>query len=294
MNPLQHQILIPSYERDAKFLTFCLVSLRRFARGFLPPVVCVDGADVPLFQRIRDVAYPEADIVRYDGDGYMRAQLAMMRADEICPEADVIHLVGSDCLALREFGPGLYCEGTRPVVLMNSYAHLEKQEEDEDTKRRIVNWRSGVRRMLGICPEYEYMRRLPSVFPRSIFAPMRDRVERVHNREFDSFIATGNIRWDTSEANLLGAFAHRFMPDTCEFVDLDHVTWTYGIPFGWPSAIGQMFSLTGLEQFQFTPFEYEFRGETVRANAKPPRQIIAEVLYDGDERKLDNVVRLAQ
>ena len=147
-------------------------------------------------------------------------------------------------------------------------------------------WVSGVKRILGWEPPYEFMRRLPSSFPREVFEPMREHVELRHNVAFDYYIATNNQRGDTSEANLLGAYASRYMPELVEWVDCDEIEWEGPSPKGYPSAIGQLWSHGGLDHPADAIFEYEFRGHTTKATGKTPRQIIAEVLYGGDQSKV--------
>ena len=203
----------------------------------------------------------------------VRAMTFMMEADLFCPEADVIYLVGSDCIFLRPFTPEMYCPHGKAGVLMNSYAKLA------DVHSACLPWRRGTARVLGFEPDYEYMRRLPSVFPAAIFAPMRAHVEKLHGMPFGEYIIAGNrARRDTSEANILGAFAHRFRPETCEFFDCDQVEWVEGNPAGWPSALGQMWSHGGLDRPADACFSYTVGNETRTATGRTPRQIISEVL----------------
>ena len=117
---MKHQIFIASYAKDSEWLIYCLASLRKFAQGFLPPVVCVSQADFDEFAEFCPHFHPKVKVVVKDGTGFMRAQIAMMEADLFCPEAEVIYLMGSDCIALRTFGSDIYCPRGKPVVLMNS------------------------------------------------------------------------------------------------------------------------------------------------------------------------------
>lgn len=284
-----HQIIICSYSKDFQWLIHCLTSLKKFSRGFIPPVICVDSKDfLPACQLVNDT-FHEASVVVKDGrptQGFMRAQLAMMTADLLCPEADVIHFLGSDCLALHEFGPEMYCAPDgRPAVLYSSYLFMGLVHPD------TIPWRKGVERVIGVYPENEYMRRLPSIFPREIFAPMREHVEKLHGKKFEEYIYdadaeqrdTGKTR-DTSEANILGAFAHRFMPETCAWIDIA-TAGMYGTQVvGWPSAIGQFWSHGGLDLPADACFEYEIDGRKRNSHRKAPRAVINEVLYGAPEQ----------
>ena len=133
--------------------------------------------------------------------------------------------------------------------------------------------------MLGFAPDYEYMRRLPSVYPAEIFSAMRFHVEQLHGMAFEDYIIEGDkSRHDTSEANILGAYAHRFAPFSCEWVNVDNVKWAEGNPVGFPSAIGQLWSHGGLDRPSDACFTYETKGEKRLATGRLPRHIIADVL----------------
>lgn len=267
---MTHQAIICSYPKDYEWLIHCLVSLRKFARGYLPPVVCVDVQDEEMARRIVAGHYPEASVAvkpGRPGQGFMRAQIAMMEADLFCPAADIIHFIGSDCIATRPFDASIYdAPDGRPAVLYTPYAQLPPS----------IPWRPGTERILGHPVEFEFMRRLPSVFPRSIFAPMRAHVERVHGKPFNDYIHEGNLaRRDTSEANVLGAFAYYHLPETCHWVSTASFN-----PAEWPTALGQHWSHGGLDRPSDACYEYDFRGQRRNAFGQTPRSLIDQIVYD--------------
>lgn len=269
---MKAQVLICSYEKDFEWLGYCLESLNRFSQGFLPPVVCVESHETRKADDIIDRCCPSAVLEVRDGrpgQGVLRAQIAMMRADQLCPDADVIFFLGSDCLALDTFRPEPYLDATgRPAVLLSKYENLGPGSN-------AIPWRAGVARVLGFWPDAEYMRRLPSVFPRSIFSPFRAYVQKVHGKPFDDYIHDGHGQnRDTSEANLLGAYAHVFMPDFCAWVDVEEVGRTGQLVNGWPSVIGQFWSQGGLDRP--TNACWEVKGKSVEG--RMPRDIIQQVL----------------
>lgn len=271
---MKNQVLICSYHRDFEWLAYCLETLSRFSTpNWLAPVICVDDKDALMAVKIVELWCPEATVrVREGrlGQGMMRAQIAMMRADQVCPKADNIFFLGSDCIACDTFAPEPYLTPDgRPAVLYSLYSNLTGANSN------AIPWRQGVNRVLGFNPDSEYMRRLPSVFPRSIFAPMRAHVEKHHGKPFDDYIHDGQgQRGDTSEANILGAYAHRFMPETCEWVNVEEVGRTGQLVNGWPSVIGQFWSLGGLDRP--TNSCWEVQGKSVVG--RTPRDIIKQVL----------------
>lgn len=276
----KHALFIASYKNDFKWLVHCLTSIYRYASGFEAPVVCVEQHELEEAEQIMSESCPGGRVVVKNGrvnQGPMRGQLAMMVSDLICPEADVLYFVGSDCVFTRPFSPDDFCKDGVPVVLMTPYEEIHKVAPNP------FCWLVGVRRILGLDTPFEFMRRLPSVFPREIFPAMRACIADKHGMPFEEFIYKGDIHHkDTSEANLLGAFAYEFMRDTCLFIDTtkpEYEEWNQ-------SPLGQLWSWGGLDYRADACFEYTFRGERKRATGLRPRQIIAEILYDGDESRV--------
>lgn len=266
---------ISSYAPDFPWLEVCLRTLRHYAKGFMPPIVCVDSEDLEACRVLVSENHPEARVVIKNarpGQGFMRAQVAMMQADIYSPDADVIFFLGSDCLAVSEFRPEPYCtHDGRPAVLMSPYSDLEVAHPGS------LKWRPGTTRVLGIEPRYEFMRRLPSVYPKAVFRAMRMHVERRHGMPFDDYIHLGDLaNQDTSEANILGAYAYQFMPATCEWVNIgEHGVNNEPTP-GWPNAIVQLHSWSGFQK----PTDRRSEINGVSVFGRTPADIIAQVYAD--------------
>lgn len=266
-----HGIFISSFFKDAEFFAHCLASIRVFAKGFLPPVVCVTTADAPQFRKIARDVHPECRVVIKDclpgreHQGFLRAQCSMLRADQIMPDADILYWLGSDCLLTDTFTPDKYHVDGRPIVLHRPYRKLDP-----------LNWEKGTSRVLGFNVPSECMGRLPSVFPREIFEPMRRHVEAIHHRPFEEYLYDGDIgNWDTSEANILGSFAQRFMPHTCEWIDATEVPppATLG---SWAYPVLQMWSKGGLDRPMEACATLPDGTNTV---GRTPRSVIRQILY---------------
>lgn len=263
---MRNQVLIASYAKDFIWLQHCLLGLRKFSKNFLPPVVCVTGEDLKGCMAIVDWAYPGAGIIVREGrppQGFMRAQIAMLRGDEICRSADNIFFLGSDCLATDIFDAEQYLQDGKPVVLHRPYAQMDP-----------IIWQKGTQRVLGFDPVCEFMGRLPSVYPRAIFGAMRDHVERVHGRPFDDYIYEADARThDTSEANILGAFAYKFFPESCHWIN--GLTETPP-PRGWAYPVLQMWSHGGIDR----PMEAcAVLPDGTNSVNRRPREIMDKILY---------------
>jgi hypothetical protein len=206
-----HQVFISSYAKDFPWLRVCLYSLKRNSIGFLPPVVCVDGQDIRGVEQIRNQVFPEARIVVKDGrrgQGMARAMLAMMDCHRLSTDkADFYYLVGSDCMAFRKFTPEMHFFRGKPALLWNYYAELSNDGG-------VSAWQAGTERIMGLPAPKEFMRRLPIIYPKELFAPFRAYVEELHKVPFEDLIY--KLRENgcaVSESNLMGVYADKFMPE---------------------------------------------------------------------------------
>lgn len=276
---MTHQILIASYKKDFEFLYWNLVTLQRFMRGFLPPVISVSSDDAAECRQIVRRAYPKAEVWVQDGPpglGNLRAQISMMLGDKLCGNAGYIWLVGSDCVVSGDFSPEPFFRNGKPVMLVNSYDKLLQYAPG------IEPWRVGTTNALGFIPQFEYMRRLPLIYPTGLFEPMRRHIETLHEMPFDKYVygvgayAQRSNRSDAanvSESNIMGAFADRFMHDAYEWVNLDE---DYeGEMSRLPNPMIQFWSHGGLD----TPADVRFAyGDGQNTFEKTPRQVIKEIL----------------
>jgi hypothetical protein len=278
---MNHQILIASYSKDFIWLGPCLASLNKFCNGFLPPVISVAPDDAEGANELVNRFYPEATVVvhcdeRGKAKGNLRAQMSMMHGDRLCRAADYIWLVGSDCIVHKEFSPEPFFRDGKPVMLINTYEHLLKYVP----RACIQPWQQGVEWALGFSPSYEYMRRLPLMYPRDLFIATRFAVENRHGVPFEDFVYNGSTKVfngdrpersdasNFSESNLLGAYAHKYTPDMFEWVDLDNQ------PNPIPNPMIQFWSHGGLDKECDIRFDYS-GGNTF---GKVPRAVITEIL----------------
>lgn len=263
---MNHQILIASYPRDFPWLRQCLRSIQEYQHGFCLPTVVVQDHEVP---EAREVCAGMANVRAYNakhGFGMLRAQIVMCRADELCPDADFIYLVGSDCLFFDHFDRGTYFRDGKPLMLYTSYAALNRNGGSN-----ALHWSFGVHRALGFQPQHEFMRRLPIVYPRQVFAGLRSYIETTHRQPFDDFVYDDRLKRHNnfSESNVLGAYAWKHMPDV--------YTWLLTDDPGWeaPSPLAQFWSHGGFDKPAECCVEYRPGKNVV---GRTPREVITEVL----------------
>lgn len=265
---MTHQFLIASYQKDFRWLRPCLFSLQKFSRDFLPPVVCTDSNDAAEAKRICSQVFPEATVSIKDGrrgQGFMRAQIAMMSGDIHCPQADVTWLLGSDCVAYKEFSPEMYCLHGKPVLLWNTYIEIASP------------WNIGTNRVLGFDCPWETMRRLPLGYPRELFPRVRAHVESVAKQPFEDFIYHfhngGN---NVSESNIMGGYAMKFCPELYTLLHASPDCAEY-VKYRTPDsdAIAQFWSHGGFDRPAETSVNYAPGKNTA---GQTPRQSITDML----------------
>lgn len=271
---LSHQILVATFHKDQEWARYLLRSLRIFSVGWLPPVLSVSTEDFKLFRRIADEEFPETIVTIKDapkGMGNARAQISYMQADLLCPQADVVQILGSDCFAHDIITPDHYmAEDGKPVMFYNSYAVLNPKETTP------LPWQAATSKILQIDIRHEFMRRLPWAIPRALLPPMRAYIEQRHKMTFEKFIylfvARGNR--GLSESNIMGGFAYHLMREVYHWVDLDVLENRVVQQYRWHSPIFQWWSHGGLDRPAEHASDY-IGGNTA---GKTPRKVMDEVI----------------
>lgn len=268
-----HQFLIASYYKDFPWLRNCLRSIKKFVHdpSILRPVICVDASDWPGARHICAEVGINAEVKIKDGRpgfGNIRAQIAMMSGDKLCPDADFTWLLGSDSIVTREFSPDEFFVEGKPRMFITSYDLLIRESHP------AKGWRAGTEAIVGFRPEHEFMRMSPRIYPRQLFPHARDYISEKFSGSFEDVchnLAKPSEKCDYgfSESNIMGAFAYRFRPDLYHWALTDPSTevnfnrpfatfWSHG-GFDRPTDVGKV---QGSEN----------------PTGRTPREIITEVL----------------
>lgn len=208
MNTKTHAIFVTSYAPDFPWLRYLLDSIDKFAVGFEETVVAVPPADreraETLFARPRvriaeQLAAPEGAT---KWGRFLRAQHAMLCGDQYT-RADVVWLFGSDCFVYDRLTPEMGMHDGRPIMPFVAYADVAPPGSGPWC------WKPSTEFMLNI-PEvpFEFMRRLPLLYPRGLYGAVREHVEGAHKAEFADVLWSSESRGlMASESNILGAWA---------------------------------------------------------------------------------------
>ncbi len=193
-------IVIRSYYRDFAWLRYCLASIDRYAAGFSRRIVVVPESSVDWLATYG--LEPAGLVVCADfRDDYVGQQLTKLYADDLS-EADFIVHFDSDCVLARTLQASDCAEDGKPVIWMTHFDELSP----------VSGRREGVSRLLGVDVPYDFMRRMPIVFPRWLYSALREHVVARHGGDFRAIVAAlppGQL----SEFNLLASLAYLYHRD---------------------------------------------------------------------------------
>ncbi len=193
--------MIRSYYRDFAWLRHCLASLDRYAAGFSRRIVVVPESSADW---LATYGLEPADLVVCADarDDYVGQQLTKLYADELS-DADFIVHFDSDCVVARTLEASDCVENGRPVIWMTHFDELSPNS----------GRREGVVRLLGVDVPYDFMRRMPIVFPRWLYSALREHVvARFGGGDFRAIVASLPPGY-LSEFNLLASFAYLYQRD---------------------------------------------------------------------------------
>lgn len=202
-----HTIFIRTYAKDADWLRYCLFSCQNKAPNTPIIVICPHGSHDVIHPLTVEFGCGYDTLAPAHEDGYLDQQFTKLHADQWVHTEYVIHL-DSDCVLLRSVAD-LFADDGRPLLLKTPWHLLESKGE--------FVWKQATTNILGLQPQFEFMRRQPLVYPRSVYAGLRNFLEARHGRLLDWFSKFPTR--DFSEFNLLGAWCHEYAHDRFHWVN---------------------------------------------------------------------------
>ena len=216
-------ILIRCWYKDIEWLRYCLRSIKKNAHGFSEIVVAIPSRDYAVFEPLKlefGFRLDEYDV--NEQKPMISGELCVCHADVICPDADFIFFMDSDCCMDKPCSPQDYMVNGRPVLIGRKFERLE-HSESETERCMFRQWLPATLAALGWMPEYETNWRVPCMFHRGIFAPFRAAVEKNVGRSFNDYAFSCRDAYPQTfiEFTPLGIF----MLSTCHhlyhFIDVD-------------------------------------------------------------------------
>jgi hypothetical protein len=219
---------VRSYHADARWLSFALRSLHRFARHVVQRVVvAVPGAEAALFESFLKGFEPwvELSLVTQPltgdagdfTDGYDQVKYDVLTADErVRGDVDFILHMDSDAAFVRHLLWTDLFAGGKAVARMTKWENLPphfKQTQYADVKEAIGGLPDGED------VEHDFARHVGLVYPRRAYQLARDRVELTHGQSFRSFVAGSTV--SVTDYNVLGAVMYHFHRGDMKWVEVD-------------------------------------------------------------------------
>ena len=216
-------IFIRSYWKDAPWLRYALRSIRKYTSGFAYTIIVTPSRDhhifLPMSQEFGCKLY---EYQVNEEKPMIHGEVLVCRADEICPDVDLVLFTDSDCCFDKKTSPEDYLVKGKPIIIANSFAWLA---QNITPTRQIIlnNWVPATRNVLGFTPEYETNSRVPCIFRRDTFAPFRAAVEKHTGRGFDEYAFSCKNEFPQSflEFTPLGNFVLKNLRDQYFFADMN-------------------------------------------------------------------------
>lgn len=198
---LETGIFIRTYAGDAKWLPFCLQSIKKFASGFTRVKIVVPLNDVAIVKPIADQYGCEFEACEPDPcSGYIAQQITKLEADRFMHDRYILHM-DADCLFNRPVTPSEFADGIRPVILYEPYENMN------GSAARL--WQKPTSLAVGYDVKHEFMRRHPFMYERVTYPRARKRIEEVTGKNWREYIvglSDPNNKLTFSEFNFMGAF----------------------------------------------------------------------------------------
>lgn len=186
-----------------------LKSLKKFATGFSGITIAVPCEDWEIFWPLHgEFGFQpngmEFTLRTYDdvpGKGFLQHMIMIMQSDLLCPNADFIAHIDSDCLYTEPVTPEEYFHEGKPVLLYEPYATM--------THVGRLRWKQAVESALGGTSENEFMCRHPAVHYRWLYPAAREAMTK-HVGDWKADWLSGQDHYPQSR---------------CEFSTLGEVVW---------------------------------------------------------------------
>ena len=195
--PTTVDLFIRSYVKDFDWLTYCLKSCAKSAKGFRNIHIVVPHGDQ---EHLAHLTKEKVHVCPRYSEDYLGQQVTKLNADTYS-DADFICHIDSDTVWTRKVTPDDFISDGKAIIYHEPYSVIGE-----------CPWQPIVEEALGWKPEHEFMRRPPHIYPRWIYPEMRKYLSDKHGMPFDTFIATRSER-KFSEYNVLGAYAWKEHPD---------------------------------------------------------------------------------
>lgn len=202
-------IFCRTYDKDAKWFERALPTWLEKAHGYNS--FTVSGIEEQC-QKIMEICHEYGVVFVPDNesaeiaDGYINQQYTKLTADELNTESDYILFVDADTLCLEEHDASTWFRKGKPILLHTPWSEVGD----------AFCWHKPTWDALGYMPTYEFMRRLPLLYPKCVLISCREHIEKLHGMSLMDYLKKQSA---FSEFNVIGSYAHRYYADTFHWID---------------------------------------------------------------------------
>lgn len=209
------QLLTVTYDKDLEWLKYCIRSIDQSAQNYSGHSIIVDSIsskNVSAFLQENSIDFSvnsESCKVKY---GYIRQQYIKMFSDKYVPiDTDWIVHIDSDSIFYEQHDPSIYfSKNNKPIMLMTPYDAFKNDE---------VPWQKPTEEFMKDNVKYEFMRRMPLIYPKWIFAEIREWFKKTHNKTLLEYLTNKN-QIEFSEYNAIGAYMYKYHRNIYEWIDI--------------------------------------------------------------------------
>ena len=198
-------IFIKTWPRDYEWLYYCMMSIEKFATGFRRIVFVSPNAEFKYIHG-KVVVCPDKE------PGYLWQQVCKLHADKHS-DADYILFMDSDCVFTRPVTPQDFIRDGKVV-----WGHKAFREDEQ----RV--WAPVIGKWMNEPATRSFMTGHPFVFPRWLFASLREYCLGMHKQELADYVmaqADPKHMLTFSEFNCAGAWAYKYARDKFIWEDRD-------------------------------------------------------------------------
>lgn len=206
-------IVIRTWAKDAAWLRACVAAVDRYCSGWRDLIIVAPESSMEALRRCK---LPIGRLVACENSpaDYLGQQVTKLYADLIT-DADLICHLDSDCIIRRPLRPGDLLDDAGRAVIVRTPATC--------FQRNRAPWQGVTEQFLCRPVTFDYMRRHPIVYPRWLYAELREFCRQVHGVELDSYVLSQSPA-AFSEFNSFGAFADERHHDSFAWVERHDTT----------------------------------------------------------------------
>lgn len=209
-------IFIRTYQKDIKWLNYCLHFIHKNLTGFDEIVIVIPTGQEHLLAHL---TYEKVHVCKSYRDDYLGQQISKLKAHEYC-SGDFILFVDSDYMFFNPVDCSEFFIDNKPVILKDRYENVGE----------AICWKRVTEKLFREPIEWEYMRRAPQLYAKSSLEKFNELFPKIEQYIIEQ------PKSQFSEFNALGFFINKHEPENYHFHDLTiepapenkgHQFWSY-------------------------------------------------------------------